>query len=144
MHYNWLFCKTNKQHVIQQRKGKNFTIAGYLSQHLRNDKRRLVHSINCITKTKRKTVEISTAVGIAFSDMEVCEKGVQGKKGKSQKKKKWSGHIQINHKNFLKIETMNPQVAHFNIILMKMKDKGCNKSWSPVRRIQSPRKWKYF
>ena len=82
-----MFCKTNKQHVIQQRKGKNFTIAGYLSQHLRNDKRRLVHSIKCITKTKRKTVEISTAVGIGFSDMEVCEKEVQGKKENPKRKK---------------------------------------------------------
>ena len=82
-----MFCKTNKQHVIQQRKRKNFTIAGYLSQHLRNDKRRLVHSIKCITKTKRKTVEISTAVGIAFSDMEVCEKEVQGKKKNPKRKK---------------------------------------------------------
>ena len=68
----------------------------------------------------------------------------KGKKRKSQKKKKWLGHIQTNYKDFLKIETMKPQLAHFNIILMKMKDQGRHKSSNPVRRIQSVRKQTIF
>ena len=74
----------------------------------------------------------------------MCKEEVQGIKENPKRKKSLSNLIQRNHKYFLKLETMKQQVAHFNIIPMKMKDQGGKKSSNPIRRIQSATKQKYF
>ena len=89
-----------------------------------------------IIKTERKNLEISTAVGIAFFDMQLCEEEVQGKKESPKRKKNLSNHTQRNHADLQKIKTMKQQVAHFNMIPMKMKDqtnKSCQKNFIGIK-----------